>query len=110
MISLLRDKGFVISMDDFGTGYSTLNLMKSLPIDIVKIDSGFFLKNEMDKKSKAVISSIIHLCKNLGLKIVCEGVETLEQVEYIKAQDCDYAQGFYYYRPMPIEEFEKLIK
>jgi diguanylate cyclase (GGDEF)-like protein len=110
MISLLRDKGFVISMDDFGTGYSTLNLMKSLPIDIVKIDSGFFLKNEMDKKSKAIISSIIHLCKNLGLKIVCEGVETLEQVEYIKAQDCDYAQGFYYYKPMPIEEFEKLIK
>jgi diguanylate cyclase (GGDEF)-like protein len=70
IISKLRERGFVISMDDFGTGYSTLNLMKSLPIDIVKIDSGFFLKNEMDRKSRAVISSIIHLCKNLDLKIV----------------------------------------
>jgi diguanylate cyclase (GGDEF)-like protein len=109
IITELRNKGFVISMDDFGTGYSTLNLMKSLPIDIVKIDSGFFLNNEMDSKSKAVISSIIHLCKNLDLRIVCEGIETGEQVEYIKLQDCDYAQGFYYYKPMPIEEFEKLV-
>ncbi|MDR0986595.1 MAG: EAL domain-containing protein [Ruminococcus sp.] len=109
IISMLRNRGFVISMDDFGTGYSTLNLMKSLPIDIVKIDSGFFLKNDMDKKSRAVISSIIHLCKNLDLKIVCEGIETSEQVEYITSEYCDYAQGFYYYRPMPIEEFEKLV-
>jgi EAL domain-containing protein (putative c-di-GMP-specific phosphodiesterase class I) len=83
--------------------------MKSLPIDIVKIDSGFFLKNEMDKKSRAVISSIIHLCKNLDLKIVCEGIETPEQVEYINSEYCDYAQGFFYYKPMPIEEFEKLV-
>ncbi|MDR0904217.1 MAG: EAL domain-containing protein [Ruminococcus sp.] len=109
IISMLRNRGFVISMDDFGTGYSTLNLMKSLPIDIVKIDSGFFLKNEMDKKSRAVISSIIHLCKNLDLKIVCEGIETPEQVEYITSEYCDYAQGFFYYKPMPIEEFEKLV-
>jgi diguanylate cyclase (GGDEF)-like protein len=108
-ITELRNRGFVISMDDFGTGYSTLNLMKSLPIDIVKIDSGFFLNNSMDRKSRAVISSFIHLCKNLDLKIVCEGVETLEQVEYIKSEYCDYAQGFFYYRPMPIEEFEKLV-
>jgi diguanylate cyclase (GGDEF)-like protein len=109
IITELRNKGFIISMDDFGTGYSTLNLMKSLPIDIVKIDSGFFLKNEMDRKSRAVISSIIHLCKNLDLKIVCEGIETGEQVDYIKTQDCDYAQGFFYYKPMPIEDFEKLV-
>ncbi|MDR0947029.1 MAG: EAL domain-containing protein [Ruminococcus sp.] len=109
MISALRERGFTISMDDFGTGYSTLNLMKSLPIDIVKIDSGFFLRNEMDRKSRAVISSIIHLCKNLDLKIVCEGIETEEQVQFIKSEYCDYAQGFYYYRPMPIEQFAKLI-
>jgi diguanylate cyclase (GGDEF)-like protein len=109
IISALRDRGFVISMDDFGTGYSTLNLMKSLPIDVVKIDSGFFLKNKMDRKSRAIISSIIHLCKNLDLKIVCEGIETEEQVEYIRSEQCDYAQGFFYYKPMPIDEFEKLV-
>ncbi len=109
MISKLRGKGFIISMDDFGTGYSTLSLMKSLPIDIIKIDSSFFLNSDLDEKNKAIISSIIHLSQKLNLKIVSEGIETAEQVKFIKSENCDYAQGYHYYRPICHEEFEVLI-
>ncbi len=109
MISRLQKSGFVISMDDFGTGYSTLSLMKSLPIDIIKIDGSFFLDSALDEKNKAIISSIIHLSKKLNLKIVSEGIETAEQVEFIKSEHCDYAQGFLYYKPISSDEFEKLI-
>lgn len=109
MISRLRNMGFAISMDDFGTGYSTLSLMKSLPIDIIKIDGKFFYKNHLDQKSKAIVSSIIHLAKNLELGIVAEGIELQDQVDYIISEQCDYAQGYYYYKPMPMEEFETLL-
>jgi EAL domain-containing protein (putative c-di-GMP-specific phosphodiesterase class I) len=109
MISWFQRSGFVISMDDFGTGYSTLSLMKSLPIDILKIDGSFFMKSKLDDKNKAIISSIIHLSKKLNLKIVSEGIETPEQVEFLRSEECDYAQGYHYYKPMPAEEFEKLI-
>ena len=101
--------GFVISMDDFGTGYSTLSLMKSMPVDIIKIDGSFFLKSTLDEKNKAIISSIIHLSKSLNFKVVAEGIETREQALYIKSENVDYAQGFLYYRPMPMDDFAKLI-
>lgn len=109
MISKLRAMKFPISMDDFGTGYSTLNLMKSMPIDILKIDGGFFLKCPLDEKNKAVISAIIHLGHSLDLKIVAEGIETEEQDDFIAAEHCDYAQGYLHYKPIDIEEFGKLI-
>lgn len=109
MIQRLKDVGFVISMDDFGSGYSTLNFMKKLPVDVIKIDGGFFMRNEMDNKSKAIISAIIQLTQNLEFKSVSEGVETKEQVEFIKAQGGKCVQGYYYYKPLPSDEFEKLI-
>ena len=110
MIKRLKEVGFVISMDDFGAGYSTLNFMKSLPVDIIKIDGGFFMKNEMDRKNKAVISAIMQLTTNLEFKTVSEGVETDEQVEFIKKQGGRYVQGYYFYKPMPAEEFRTLLK
>lgn len=110
MIKRLKEVGFVISMDDFGAGYSTLNFMKSLPVDIIKIDGGFFMKNEMDRKNKAVISAIMQLTTNLEFKTVSEGVETDEQVEFIKKQGGRYVQGYYFYKPMPAEEFRNLLK
>ena len=100
----------MISMDDFGAGYSTLNFMKSLPVDIIKIDGGFFMKNKMDDKNKAVISAIMQLSNNLHFKTVSEGVETDEQVEFIKEQGGKYVQGYYFYKPMPPEEFEGLLE
>lgn len=110
MIKRLKDMGFVISMDDFGSGYSTLNFMKTLPVDVIKIDGGFFMKNEMDKKSRAIISAIIQLSKNLDFNIVSEGVETKEQVDFVREQGARCVQGYYFYKPMPAEEFEELIK
>lgn len=109
MIKNLKDLGYVISMDDFGSGYSTLNFMKELPVDVIKIDGGFFMRNQMDKKSKAVISAIMQLTKNLEFESISEGVETEEQVQFIKEQGGKYVQGYYFYKPMPADEFEKLL-
>lgn len=109
MIRRLKDLGFVISMDDFGSGYSTLNFMKTLPVDVIKIDGGFFMRNQMDNKSKAIISAIIQLTKNLDFEIVSEGVETQEQVDFLREQGAKCVQGYYFYKPIPAEEFGQLI-
>lgn len=109
MINRLKDMGYIISMDDFGSGYSTLNIMKSLPVDVIKIDGGFFMRNEMDGKSKAIISAIMQLTKDLEFETVSEGVETKEQAEFVKAQGGRCVQGYYFYKPMPADDFEKLI-
>lgn len=110
MMSKIRSKGFVISMDDFGTGYSTLNIMSSMPLDIIKIDGKFFMNTPLDKKNRTIISAIVQLTKRLDFTIVCEGIETQEQVDYITNENCDYAQGYYFYKPMPMSEFEKLLE
>ena len=101
--------GFPISMDDFGTGYSTLNIMSNLPLDIIKVDGKFFMNTPLDEKNKTIISAIVNLTKSLDFAIVCEGIETAEQVKYITKEKCDYAQGYYFYKPMPMREFEKLL-
>lgn len=110
MIKQMKDIGYITSMDDFGAGFSTLSLMKSLPVDVIKLDGGFFLKNQLDNKSRAVISAMMQLAENLGFKVVSEGVETMEQVEFIKEQGSRCVQGFYFYKPMPPEEFEELLE
>lgn len=110
IIKRIKDLGFVISMDDFGAGFSTLSLMKTLPVDIIKLDGSFFLRNELDAKNKAVISAIMQLSKNLQFETVSEGIETKEQLDFVKEQGGRCVQGFYFYKPMPAEEFEKLLK
>jgi diguanylate cyclase (GGDEF)-like protein len=108
-VNNLRRKGFIISIDDFGSGYSALNLLKSLPIDILKLDREFFMSNTMEGQDKLIISGIISLAKSLGLKVLSEGIETVEQFDFIKSSSCDMAQGYLFYRPMPVEEFMRLI-
>lgn len=105
----LKEAGFRISVDDFGSGYSSLNLITLLPFDTLKIDGGFFLRNELTEKNKKVITSIVELAKNLNLSTVSEGVETDEQVGFLKDLGCDIIQGYYYYKPMPVVSFEKLL-
>lgn len=109
VMTALKSTGFKISVDDFGSGYSSLNLIALLPFDTLKIDGGFFLKNELTEKNKAVISSVIELAKKLNLTVVSEGVEMTEQVEFLKTMECDLIQGYYYYKPMPSEEFEVIL-
>lgn len=109
MVTWLKDKGYRISVDDFGSGYSSLNLITMLPFDTLKIDGGFFLKNDLTDKNKKVITSVVTLAKSLNLETVSEGVETQTQVDFLKGLGCDTVQGFFYYRPMPRDEFEKLL-
>lgn len=109
IMTRLKATGFRISVDDFGSGYSSLNLITLLPFDTLKIDGGFFLKNELTDKNKKVISSVVTLAKSLNLETVSEGVETVEQVKFLRGLGCDMIQGYYYFKPMPSADFEKLI-
>lgn len=108
-MTCLKNAGFHISVDDFGSGYSSLNLITLLPFDTLKIDGGFFLRNKLTEKNKAVITSVMEMAKNLNLTTVSEGVETDEQVEFLRSLGCDMIQGYYYYKPMPKSDFEALI-
>lgn len=102
----LKNNGFDISMDDFGAGYSSLNSLKDLPLDVLKLDAEFF-RGEADGRSEVVVSEAIKLAKSLEMRIVAEGVEKREQVEFLAANGCDMIQGYYYAKPMPAAEFDK---
>lgn len=104
----LHDIGFKISIDDFGSGYSSLNMLKDIPADVVKIDREFFNGTVNSEKGRAVISTVVDLAKNLDMDVISEGVETLEQVEFLQEIDCHLVQGYYFAKPMPMADFEKL--
>lgn len=106
-ITKLRDYGFHVSMDDFGSGYSSLNSLKDMPLDVLKLDAGFFSGDLDDERGEIVVSEAIKLAKNLNMETVAEGVEAKEQVEFLARQGCDMIQGYFYARPMPKEEYEK---
>ncbi len=106
-ISSCRALGAQVSMDDFGSGYSSLNVMSSLSIDTLKIDR-IFLKNEdLNDSDKTIIESMITMAKRLGMNVICEGVETQAQSDFLKKAHCDQIQGYYYGRPMDEESFDK---
>lgn len=105
----LREVGFLILMDDFGTGYSSLNMLKDVHLDVLKLDMGFLKKSCCSLRSRSIISAIIQMAKNLHMQTIVEGVETQEHVEFLKSLGCRYAQGYYYSKPLPVDEFEKLI-
>lgn len=107
-IKELHHLGFKISMDDFGSGYSSLNVLRELPIDELKLDRVFLMKTKDKTKSHIIMHNIILMAKELGMKTVCEGVETSEQVKLLQKMNCDIAQGYYYSKPIPIVQFEKL--
>ena len=106
----LRQKGFLVMMDDFGSGYSSLNMLKSLSLDIVKLDAQFLRTENSDKtKSMHILESVASMTKTLELPIVVEGVESREQKDYLQNIGCSYMQGYYFYKPMPVADFEKLL-
>ena len=102
----VKELGFVVSMDDFGTGYSAFNILKDIEIDILKIDKEFFKNLENNKRAQIIIETIINMCKKLKIKTVAEGIETKQQVEFLKKIGCDIIQGYYFSKPIPVEEFE----
>lgn len=107
----LKEFGLKIAIDDFGSGYSSLHLLKRMPIDILKIDKSFLDYNEiMQGKDEIVIRDVVELGKHLHMQIVTEGVETLEQSNFLENIGCDIAQGYYYGRPMPMDIFEQMLE
>ena len=109
-VASLRERGFKIEMDDFGCGYSSLNMLTSLPIDALKLDMKFIRNIASNQKDYRLVGIMIDIARLLEVPVIAEGVETAEQLELLKAIGCDIIQGYYFSRPVPAEEFEKLIR
>jgi EAL domain-containing protein (putative c-di-GMP-specific phosphodiesterase class I) len=105
----LRDAGVKLSVDDFGTGYSSLAYLKRFPIDALKIDRAFIRDVTVDPDDAAITLAIISLAHSMKLKVVAEGVETKDQLDFLAAQDCDQMQGFYFARPLPVDECTRTL-
>ncbi len=106
LIQRLRNKGFAVEIDDFGSGYSSLNTLKDMQVDTIKIDMGFLRKTTHQERSRCILKTIIELSKELGMEVITEGVETKEQVDFLTEFGCDIFQGYYFAKPMPVEDFE----
>ena len=109
VIQGLRVNGFEIEMDDFGSGYSSLNMLSSLPVDVLKMDMQFIQNVRRDSKEFRMVELVLDIAAFLKVPVVAEGVETEEQIEMLKRAGCELVQGFYFSKPVPAEEFEKLI-
>ncbi len=106
LLQKFRDAGFLIEMDDFGSGYSSLNMLKDMPVDILKIDMLFMMKTEQTERASKILQMIIHLADDLGIPSLTEGVETREQFETLAKMGCHLYQGYYFSKPIPVEEYE----
>jgi len=110
LLAAIREIGISVSIDDFGTGFSSLSYLKSIPADFVKIDRSFITNLTEDPRDQALVKAIVSLAHAMGFQVVVEGVETLEQLEFMKPLNCGYIQGFYYSRPLPVAEFRQFLK
>lgn len=109
-VDSLKKLGFAIEMDDFGSGYSSLNMLNQMPMNTLKLDMQFIQNETAKPKDQSILRFIMEIARFMGLSVVAEGVETKEQLERLREVDCDYVQGYYFARPMPCVEFEKLVK
>lgn len=105
-IRKLKELGFDVSMDDFGAGYSSLNSLKDLPLDVLKLDADFFRGEETGDRGEIIVSQAIDLAKHLNMRIVAEGIEKKEQVDFLAKCGCDMIQGYYFAKPMPASDYE----
>ncbi|RDU22034.1 putative bifunctional diguanylate cyclase/phosphodiesterase [Anaerosacchariphilus polymeriproducens] len=109
VLEKLQSLGFHILMDDFGSGYSSLNMLKDAPVDIIKLDLRFLSGDDKKGRGRDILSAVVQMAKVLRLQVIAEGVETEEQAKFLKDIQCDYAQGYYYSRPVPVDTFEKMV-
>ncbi len=110
ILQKLRDKGIVVSVDDFGTGYSSLSRLKRFPIDTLKIDQSFVHQLRDNPDDAAIVTAIISMGRSLNLRVIAEGVETGEDLSFLKEHECDEAQGFFFSKPVPAVEFATLLR
>ena len=108
-LEALREAGILLLLDDFGSGYSSFGMLQNYNFDIMKIDMSFVRQIETNTKTRSIIRFIIEMAHTMNIKIIAEGAETKEQVEFLRDNGCDYIQGYYFYKPMPEEEFVKLL-
>ena len=105
----LKEEGFKLLMDDFGSGYSSLNILLETPFDVLKLDKKFIENMMVSERGKLILEQVVTMAEKLGLGLLAEGVETKEQVEVLKTIGCDHVQGYYYAKPMPVEEFFQML-
>lgn len=110
LIKQIAKLGINVSIDDFGTGYSSLSYLKKFPLKSLKIDKSFIADISKDEDGEMITKAIILMAQSLRLKVVAEGVEEMSQLEFLKQQDCDFCQGYYFSKPLPKSEFEALLK
>lgn len=104
-----KQEGYQVSIDDFGSGYSSLNLLKDLPVDILKIDKGFLDETAESRRSTIIVEQVVEMAKRMEIGTLCEGVETMKQAAFLKKIGCDMAQGYLFSKPVPMEKFETMI-
>lgn len=105
----LQEKGFTIMMDDFGSGYSSLNVLKDVNVDVLKIDMRFLSRAKKEGRAENILASVVRMAKWLNLPVIAEGVDKKEQVDFLRGVGCEYIQGYYFAKPMPADEYEALI-
>lgn len=108
VVTCLRTSGFVVEMDDFGSGYSSLNTLKDVPVDVLKLDMGF-LDARGSSRGGLILASVVRMARWLDLPVIAEGVETREQAEFLASIGCDYMQGYLFSRPMDQDSFERML-
>ncbi|PYZ92710.1 hypothetical protein CR194_13720 [Salipaludibacillus keqinensis] len=110
IIQQFRQMNVNISIDDFGTGYSSLYYLKKFALTQLKIDQSFVRDIFIDKSTQDIVITIISMAHHLDIEVIAEGVETKEQLDFLKRHGCDEAQGYYFYKPMPAEELNEILK
>jgi EAL domain-containing protein (putative c-di-GMP-specific phosphodiesterase class I) len=110
ILKVLRERGVKIAIDDFGTGYSSLSYLRKFDVDALKIDQSFIRQIGAKGDDTAIVTAVIAMARNLRLRVVAEGVETLDELEFLRANQCDEVQGFYVSRPIPPEQFAELLR
>lgn len=110
IIKNLHQEGFKISMDDFGSGYSSLNMLQDIMVDVLKIDRVFFKESVNSVRGQKIVSNIISMARDLNIEVVAEGIETKEQLIFLQTTNCNLAQGYYFSKPVPTQDFDLLVK
>ena len=110
ILQTLRDRGVQVAIDDFGTGYSSLGYLRTFPLDALKIDQSFVHRITTHESDAPIVIAVIAMARSLKLRVIAEGVETLQELEFLQAHECDEAQGYYFSRPVPPEQFARLLR